>query len=112
VAAGGAGNSVMAAAEEGTNKFVIGVDIDQASQSNTVISSALKALGVVVQQALQDYVDGDFIGGTTVTLGAADQAVGLPLGDSFKFTNFTVADYNAILAKLADGTIVLPMEAV
>ena len=111
VAAGGAGNSVMAAAEEGTNKFVIGVDIDQASQSNTVISSALKALGVVVQQALQDYVDGDFIGGTTVTLGAAEDAVGLPLGDSFKFTNFTVADYNAILAKLADGTVVLPMDA-
>ena len=54
-AAGGAGNSVMAAAEETTDAYVIGVDVDQSSQSSTVISSAMKALGVVVQQALQEY---------------------------------------------------------
>ena len=112
VAAGGAGNSVMAAAQETTDGKVIGVDIDQASQSETVITSAMKALAVVVQQALQDYVDGTFVGGETLTLGAAEDAVALPLGDSFKFENFTVAQYEAILAKLVDGTVVLPMDEV
>jgi basic membrane protein A len=110
VAAGGAGNSVMAAAQETTDKYVIGVDIDQASQSPTVITSAMKALAVVVQQALQDYLDGDFVGGETLVLGAAEDAVGLPLGDSFKFENFTLVNYITILDKLADGTVVLPMD--
>jgi hypothetical protein len=110
VAAGGAGNSVMAAAQEATDKYVIGVDIDQAGQSPTVITSAMKALAVVVQQALQDYVDNDFVGGETLVLGAAEDAVALPLGDSFKFDTFTLEQYNTILGKLKDGTIVLPMD--
>jgi basic membrane protein A len=110
VAAGGAGNSVMAAAAEETDKWVIGVDIDQASQSPTVISSAMKALGVVVKQALQDYLDDTFVGGQTLILGATEDAVGLPAGQSFRFKNFLFADYITILDKLADGTIVLPMD--
>src|SRR5690606_31217205 len=44
-AAGGAGNAVMAAAEQ-KNKKVIGVDIDQSGESTTVISSAMKDLSV------------------------------------------------------------------
>ncbi len=108
VAAGGAGNSVMAAADEATNKFVVGVDVDQAAQSPSVITSAMKALGVVVQQALQDYVDGTFEGGETLVLGAAEDAVALPLGDSFRFETFTLAQYNAILEDIVDGTVVVP----
>ncbi len=108
VAAGGAGNSIMAAADETSGKFVVGVDVDQAAQSPSVITSAMKALGVVVQQALQDYVDGTFVGGETLVLGAAEDAVALPLGDSFRFENFTEAQYNAILADIIDGTVVVP----
>ncbi len=107
VAAGGAGNSIMAAAEEATNKFVVGVDIDQSSQSDTVITSAMKALAVVVQQALQDYVDGDFVGGETLVLGAAEDAVALPFETSL-FDTFTLLQYNAILAKIVNGTVVVP----
>jgi len=108
VAAGGAGNSVMAAAEEATDKFVIGVDVDQADQSDTVISSAMKALGVVVKQALQNYLDGTWVGGVTQNLGATQDAVGLPLGDSFKFDNFTLEEYNRILTILKAGELVIP----
>jgi len=108
VAAGGAGNSVMAAADETTGKFVVGVDVDQSSQSPSVITSAMKALGVVVKQALQDYLDGTFEGGETLVLGAAEDAVALPLGESFLFENFTLAQYNAILADIVDGTVVVP----
>lgn len=107
VAAGGAGNSVMAAAEEGVNKWVVGVDIDQSEQSETVITSALKALGVVVQQALQEYVDGEFVGGQTLVLGAKEGAVALPFETSL-FETFTEAQYNAILAKVVAGTVSVP----
>lgn len=109
-AAGGAGNSVMAAAEEHEGAKVIGVDVDQASQSPSVITSAMKALGVVVKQALTEWKEGTFAGGSTVTLGAKQGAVGLPLGESFKFTTFTEEQYLAILGKLADETILLPMD--
>jgi basic membrane protein A len=109
VAAGGAGNSVMAAAEE-SDDVVIGVDIDQASQSPTVITSAMKALGVVVKSALQDYVSNVFGGGETFVLGADVNAVGLPLGDSFRFKNFTVEQYYAILERVANGEFTIPTE--
>ncbi|MDD3127322.1 MAG: BMP family ABC transporter substrate-binding protein [Candidatus Izemoplasmatales bacterium] len=107
-AAGGAGNAVMAAAAT-ANKKVIGVDVDQASQSTTVVSSAMKLLAVAVGQALTDLIiDDDFAGGTTLTKGAAQDAVGLPLGDSFKFTTFTEAQYATLLAQVKAGTIVVP----
>ena len=67
-AAGGAGNSVMAAAEESMGGMVVGVDVDQSAQSSTVVTSAMKALGVVVQQALAEWKAGAFEGGETVTL--------------------------------------------
>jgi basic membrane protein A and related proteins len=107
-AAGGAGNSVMAAAEEATGKWMVGVDVDQSAQSPSVITSAMKALGVVVQQALQEYVDGTFEGGEILTLGAAEEAVALPLGESFRFENFTLAQYEAILAKIVSGAVDVP----
>lgn len=111
-AAGGAGNAVMKAAED-TSKIVIGVDVDQANQSTTVISSAMKQLGVAVQQALTDLIiDGDFVGGQALIKGAAEGAVGLPLGTSFKWTTFTEAQYAAILLLVQNGTIVVPASEV
>jgi basic membrane protein A and related proteins len=58
-AAGGAGNSVMAAAEANNGK-VIGVDIDQSAESTTVITSAMKGLGISVYDALADFYAGSF----------------------------------------------------
>jgi basic membrane protein A and related proteins len=107
-AAGGAvGQSVMAAAEA-ADKKVIGVDIDQGGDSDTVITSALKGLGASVQQALAEYFDDEFRGGETVVFDASNDGVGLPTGtESFRFEEFTVAQYEAIFADLADGTIVV-----
>jgi len=108
-AAGGAGQSVMAAAEAATGATVIGVDVDQAADSETVISSAVKRLAVAVQQELTAIIiDGEGNGGTTLVKGAQEDAVGLPLGDSFKWENFTEADYETIYALIEDGTIVVP----
>lgn len=107
-AAGGAGNAVMAAAEQ-KNKKVIGVDIDQSGESTTVISSAMKDLSVAVEQELDALINKkDFKGGQTLVKGAADDAIGLPKGSSFKFTNFTTTQYDSIYGKLKDESVVVP----
>jgi basic membrane protein A and related proteins len=107
-AAGGAvGQSVMASAQAASKK-VIGVDINQAGDSPTVITSALKGLGASVQQALAEFYDDEFRGGETVVFNAANNGVGLPTDTaSFRFTTFTIAQYNAIFAKLANGTVIV-----
>ena len=97
--------SVAAAANDGA---VVGVDVDQSSQSDTVITSAMKGLSASVQWACGKVYDGSFdeIGGTFVTLGAKDNAVGLPTA-TWSLTKWTVDDYNAMLAKMADGSLVV-----
>jgi basic membrane protein A len=106
-AAGGAvGQSVMAAAEATPSGKVIGVDINQGKDSTRVITSALKGLGASVQQALAGFFDGEFRGGETVIFDASNGGIGLPTDtESFRFERFTIAQYNAIFAKLANGTI-------
>jgi basic membrane protein A len=108
-AAGGAvGQSVMAAAEAVTTsaKRVIGVDINQGGDSPTVITSAMKGLGVSVQQALTEYYAGEFRGGETVVLDASNDGVGLPTDSaSFRFRTFTINQYNRIYNLLAEGEI-------
>ena len=101
---GGVGNSVMAAAETAGAK-VIGVDVDQSPESDTVITSAMKQLSVSVYDGIAAYYEGNFPGGKVVTLDATSNAVGLPLETS-KFTKFTQADYDAIFKKLVDKEIV------
>ncbi len=111
-AAGGAGNSVMAAAQDTTGKWAIGVDVDQSNLSARVITSAMKGLGTAVKGALADFYADEFQGGVSVTLGAADDAIGLPTAaESWRLGTFTVASYNTIFASLAAGTIVVPTDA-
>ena len=103
-ACGGAvGNSVMAAAEQ-AGKKVIGVDVDQSSESPTVITSAMKGLQVSVYDCIDDYYKGQFPGGKTLVFAADNQGVGLPM-DTSKFQSFSKADYDKIFAKLASGEI-------
>ena len=106
-AAGGAGGSVMAAAEEVEGAVTIGVDVDQYYLSDTVITSALKGLGTAVMGALSDIEAGTFVGGRTINLGAAENGVGLPMENSV-FSTFTNADYLDIFSDLVDGTVVVP----
>lgn len=105
-AAGGAGLSVMAAAAERDNKWVVGVDSDQ-SWDDTVITSALKGVGVAAKEALEEYFEGTFEGGRAITLDAAIGAVGLPM-DTSRFESFTSAQYTVILGLVSAGTVVVP----
>lgn len=103
---GSVGNSVMAAAEQ-NGGLVIGVDVDQSTESSTVVSSAMKGLSSAVEQMLDSYYNDNFsVGGQNLTLGAAEDAVKLPM-DTSKWETFTQADYDALFAKLANGEITL-----
>ncbi|PKK92825.1 MAG: BMP family ABC transporter substrate-binding protein, partial [Tenericutes bacterium HGW-Tenericutes-6] len=96
-AAGGAGLSVMTAAEN-TDKWMVGVDVNQGNLNDKVLTSAMKGLAVAVQSALADFFNDEFVGARSITLGADVDAVGLPTTeDSWRFENFTVAEYEAIL---------------
>ncbi len=98
-AAGGkVGNSVMAAAEAAGAK-VIGVDVDQSSESETVITSAKKELAISVQQALEGFYSDSFKGGVSETLDITVDAVGLPI-DNSRFETFSKADYEALYGML------------
>ena len=105
-ACGGAvGNSVMAAAQEKGAK-VIGVDVDQSFESETVITSAMKLLSNPVYDGIKAFYDGKFPGGATSVFTVKNEGVGLPMETS-KFETFTQADYDAILKRLVDGEFTL-----
>ncbi|MGN0448499.1 MAG: BMP family protein [Acutalibacteraceae bacterium] len=94
-----------ASANEGA---VIGVDVDQSNQSETVITSATKGLRESVTYILDKFYAGAWneIGGVQTTLGAANDAVGLPTA-TWSLTKFTVEDYQKVLASLKDGSVVV-----
>ena len=106
---GAVGNSVMAAAEEKSAK-VIGVDVDQSYESDTVVTSAMKQLSVSVYDGVRDFYAGSFPGGKTSIFSAKNDGIGLPMETS-KFTKFTQADYDAVYAQLKDGKITLVQPA-
>ena len=90
-----------------TDDLCIGVDVDQSGASDRVITSAVKGLKESVQIVLGQFFDGKWdadLAGKTQNLGAADNATGLPIETS-RFTTFTANDYNALFAKIKDGTI-------
>ena len=103
---GSVGKSVMAAAAEDGIK-TIGVDVNQKADSDTVITSAMKGLGASVQAVLTSIYDGTFestYAGKTTYFTAANDGVGLP-DDFERFESFTKEQYDAVFAKLVDGTV-------
>ena len=100
--------AAAAAAEDG---LVVGVDVDQSFDSPAVITSAVKGLSDAAYWALNKYYAGawDQIGGVVTSLGAADNAVGLPSA-TWSMKNWAVTDYEALFAKIAAGEVVVPVE--
>lgn len=105
--------SVIQAAEEGENRHVIGVDVDQAYLSDTIVTSAMKELKTTAYDALcvlmeNNWTWPDDYAGATARLGAADQATGLPMDDaSWRFEKFTKDDYEALFNGVVDGSVVI-----
>lgn len=96
------------AAAGANNGKVIGVDVDQSSESNTVITSATKGLREGTMFALAKFFDGkwDEISNVASNLGAESDAVGLPT-DTWSLKNFTKEQYNELFAKIKAGQVAI-----
>lgn len=112
---GSVGKSVMAAAKE-AGKKVIGVDVDQRYDSETVITSATKGLGASVKQVLEAIYKTNkwsTFAGTTTYFNATNAGIGLPtivIGDAKanafdRFKSFSKADYDAVYKSIVDGSV-------
>ncbi len=112
---GSVGKSVMAAASESGTK-VIGVDVDQRYDSDTVITSATKGLGASVIQVLESIYKTnawDTYAAKTTYFNATNNGVGLPtavIGDAAanafdRFASFDKAAYDTVFAKLVNGSV-------
>ena len=99
--------SVAQAAAE-NDGAVVGVDTDQSFESDTVVTSATKGLASAVQWALAKVYDGTFseIGGNATSLGADNNAVGLPTA-TWSMQNFTVEEYEALFQKILNGEVTI-----
>lgn len=102
--------SATKAAEE-SGKKVIGVDTDQANDSQTIMTSALKGISNSVSLALTDLYNNGCKwpathAGQSSTLGAANDCVGLPTDpNSWRFTSFTVEQYNSLFEAVKTGAV-------
>ena len=99
------------AAAQANGGKMIGVDVDQSGQFDTVITSATKGLAESVNEALTDSLNNGWkfteaYAGKETKLGAAENCVGLPMSTS-KFTKFTQEQYDAMYAAIVDGSLVI-----
>ena len=110
-ACGGPMFDSISAAASAEDAKVIGVDVDQSSQSPTVITSAMKGIGEAAQQALKaaetedswKAFNGD--GTQTIVLGAAQGAVGLPTATWS--LSWPVSEYEAMFADIVAGKLTI-----
>lgn len=104
--------SCVAAAEEAGAK-VIGVDVDQAAESELIITSAMKGLTNSIIIALNALYGNDGVwpegyAGVTANLGVENDCVGLPTAaESWRLNTFTVAEYEVLYEKVKSGEIVV-----
>ena len=102
-------NSVVTSAAKTEKGMIIGVDTDQASLSDRVLTSAQKGLAVSVNTVLTQLYNNEWdtkLGGKSQNLGASDDATGLPTAkDSWRFKNFTTEEYNTIFNKIKTGAL-------
>ena len=112
-ACGGSMFQSVAAAASAEDGKVVGVDVDQSFESPAVITSAMKGLSDAAQWAITKHYEGKWadIADQTTALGASDNAVGLPTA-TWSLEGWTVADYEAMFAKIVSGEMVISDELV
>lgn len=77
-AAGSVGVGLIEAAKE-TNNFAVGVDMDQSNLApKNILTSALKNAGQAVELVSTKLMNGEKIGGKTLSFGLSEGCVGLP----------------------------------
>ena len=110
---GGSMFSSVVAAASAEDCAVIGVDVDQSFESPTVITSAMKGLADATQWALNKHFSGEWadISDVGTSLGAADNAVGLPTA-TWSLENWSVEDYEAMFAQIVAGELAISDELI
>ena len=107
---GGIYTSAVEAAKLHDGK-VIGVDVDQYYIDECIITSAMKQLQNVTETVLEALNKGEWTtyGGKITNFSLSEgEYVGLPTAEgSWRLSSYTVDEYNALKAQLADGTIVV-----
>ncbi len=109
-AAGGVGAGMIEACKE-AGIWAIGVDQDQSFLApDTVITSALKRVDQAIINISTGLLEGDLKGGENITLGAAEDAVGIaPTHDLLPDEIYN--DALAVIEKIKEGEIVVPKSA-
>lgn len=108
-AAGGTGIGVFEAAKE-NNKYVIGVDRDQKEEApDNILVSTVKGVGRAVQLTLDDYKDGNFKGGETVSYSLKDgDALDIAYGDNDLVSQEVKDKVEDLRNQIVDGKIKVP----
>ncbi len=107
-ACGGSMFQSISAAAAANDGYVVGVDVDQSSQSDTVVTSAMKGLADATIWACEKAFDGTWkeIGNSAVSLGAAEGATGLPT-ETWGLETYTVEEYQAQFNDVVSGKLVI-----
>ncbi|MBP3652223.1 MAG: BMP family ABC transporter substrate-binding protein [Clostridia bacterium] len=114
-ACGGSMFASIAAAAAENDGFVVGVDVDQSSESDTVITSAMKGLSEATAWAITKMYNDEWadIGGIATSLGVENDAVGLPTAaESWGFETYTVEQYQDAMAAVKAGEITIDGETI
>lgn len=107
---GGIFTSVLDAIDGKANCKLIGVDTDQSKSlpDKPVLTSAMKGLRDATMTCLDEFYGSWTVGGQVINYGlktnTSKEYVGLPR-DTWSMESFTIADYDAVLAKIRGGQI-------
>ncbi len=98
----------ITAAASANDGAVIGVDVDQSLQSDTVVTSAMKDLKGSTEWAIGKFYDGEWdeVGGVGTVLGVNDGYVGIPTA-TWQLTNYSVEDYEKLVEAMKAGDVVV-----
>ncbi|MCR5674002.1 MAG: BMP family ABC transporter substrate-binding protein [Lachnospiraceae bacterium] len=102
---GGAISKSVIRAAENHNGKVIGVDVDESSESEVVITSAMKDVKTAVYDQVSSFFEGRFTGGTQTNLTAKSAGICLPM-DTSRFEKFDQASYDSVYSHITEGLIV------
>ena len=105
-ACGGSMFSSISSAAAAADGYVIGVDVDQSSQSDTVVTSAMKGIDQAAILCLEHHFDGTFAEGRRQDHDPRRQpGRRRPATDTWSLENFSVEEYEAVLASIKDGSL-------
>ena len=118
-AAGGVGiggiNEAKSRAKNGEEVWIVGVDVDQyeegiyEGEKSVILTSAMKYIDVASYNMIQAELSGEFPGGQTLKLNAANGGVGIP-ADNPNLDADVEATVAEVFEQIVNGTIVVSAE--